>query len=81
MGAHLRTQIFQLLASNLSQKEYLKIIRQLDYECLDDCTHIIELLNITTGQNNIWYTLRIGELKAMLALAGGDLNQALIWTE
>ena len=40
-----------------------------------------ELLGIATGKDNGWYTLRIGELKAMLALAGGDLDQALIWTE
>ncbi len=25
--------------------------------------------------------LRVGELKSMLALAGGDLDQALAWTE
>ncbi|XNM44157.1 hypothetical protein ACLK10_05060 [Escherichia coli] len=30
------------------------------------------------GSDNGWYTLRIGELKAMLALAGGDLEQALV---
>ncbi|MGZ2658029.1 hypothetical protein, partial [Escherichia coli] len=33
------------------------------------------------GKDNAWHTLRVGELKAMLALAGGDLDQALIWTE
>jgi hypothetical protein len=31
---------------------------------------------IATGEGT---TLRIGELKAMLALAGGDLDQALTW--
>ena len=36
---------------------------------------------LATGKDNGWFTLRIGELKAMLALAGGDLDQALIWTE
>lgn len=40
-----------------------------------------ELLGLATGKDNGWYTLRVGELKAMLALAGGDLDQALIWTE
>ncbi len=40
-----------------------------------------ELLGLATGSDNGWYTLRIGELKAMLALAGGDLEQALVWTE
>jgi ribosomal protein S12 methylthiotransferase accessory factor len=44
-------------------------------------TRVRELLGLATGKDNGWYTLRIGELKAMLALAGGDLDQALIWTE
>jgi hypothetical protein len=45
----------------------------------DDFTRVRELLGLATGKDNGWYTLRIGELKAMLALAGGDLEQALIW--
>ncbi len=81
MGAHLRTQLLQLPASNLSKEEYLQIIEQLDDEGLDDFTRVRELLGIATGKDNGWYTLRVGELKAMLALAGGDLEQALIWTE
>ena len=44
-------------------------------------TRVRELLGLATGKDNGWYTLRVGELKAMLALAGGDLEQALIWTE
>ncbi|MGC6229189.1 30S ribosomal protein S12 methylthiotransferase accessory factor YcaO [Hafnia paralvei] len=81
MGAHLRTQLLQLPASNFSKEEYLQIIEQLDDEGLDDFTRVRELLGIATGKDNGWYTLRVGELKAMLALAGGDLEQALIWTE
>ncbi|MFU2146009.1 30S ribosomal protein S12 methylthiotransferase accessory protein YcaO [Hafnia paralvei] len=81
MGAHLRAQLLQLPASDLSKEEYLQIIEQLDDEGLDDFTRVRELLGIATGKDNGWYTLRVGELKAMLALAGGDLEQALIWTE
>ena len=81
MGAHLRTQLLQLPASNFSKEEYLQIIEQFDDEGLDDFTRVRELLGIATGKDNGWYTLRVGELKAMLALAGGDLEQALIWTE
>ncbi|QBJ32769.1 30S ribosomal protein S12 methylthiotransferase accessory factor YcaO [Hafnia alvei] len=81
MGAHLRTQLLQLPASNLPKEEYLQIIEQLDDEGLDDFTRVRELLGIATGKDNGWYTLRVGELKAMLALAGGDLEQALTWTE
>ena len=53
----------------------------MDEEGFDDFTRVRELLGLATGSDNGWYTLRIGELKAMLALAGGDLEQALVWTE
>lgn len=60
---------------------YLALIEQLDDEGLDDFTRVRELLGIASGKDNAWHTLRVGELKSMLALAGGDLDQALIWTE
>lgn len=63
------------------KEDYLNLIEQLDEEGFDDFTRVRELLGLATGSDNGWYTLRIGELKAMLALAGGDLEQALVWTE
>lgn len=48
---------------------------------MDDFTRVRELLGIVCDSTSAWHTLRIGELKALLALAGGDLEQALIWTE
>ena len=63
------------------KEDYLALIEQMDDEGLDDFTRVRELLGLATGKDNGWYTLRVGELKAMLALAGGDLEQALIWTE
>lgn len=53
----------------------------MDDEGLDDFTRVRQLLGIASGKDNAWYTLRIGELKSMLALAGGDRDQALIGTE
>lgn len=81
MGAHLRETVLSLPESQMDKQEYLDLISQLDEEGMDDFTRVRELLGIATGKDNGWYTLRIGELKAMLALAGGDLEQALIWTE
>ncbi|XPE66378.1 hypothetical protein ACNKHR_01975 [Shigella flexneri] len=43
-------------------------------EGLDDFTRARELLGLATGRTTAGKTLRIGELKAMLALAGGDLE-------
>jgi len=81
MGASLRETLLALPASEWQPEEYLALIEQLDEEGHDDFTRVRELLGLATGKDNGWYTLRIGELKAMLALAGGDLDQALIWTE
>lgn len=81
MGACLRETLLQLPNSDWQTEAYLQLIERLDDEGLDDFTRVRELLGIATGSNNGWYTLRIGELKALLALAGGDLEQALIWTE
>lgn len=81
MGAGLRDTLLALPASNWNPEEYLDLITQLDEEGHDDFTRVRELLGLASGKNNGWSTLRIGELKAMLALAGGDLDQALIWTE
>ncbi len=67
--------------SEWEKENYLNLIEQLDEEGFDDFTRVRELLGLATGSDNGWYTLRIGELKAMLALAGGDLEQALVWTE
>jgi len=53
----------------------------LDDEGLDDFARVRELLGIATGKDNAWLTLRIGELKAMLALAAADLPQAKLWID
>lgn len=81
MGSHLRDTLLSLPDSRWQKEQYLALIERLDDEGLDDFTRVRELLGLATGKDNGWYTLRIGELKAMLALAGGDLEQALIWTE
>ncbi|MGD9424291.1 30S ribosomal protein S12 methylthiotransferase accessory factor YcaO [Pantoea sp. NSTU24] len=81
MGAGIRETLLSLPDSNWNPEEYLDLIGQLDDEGFDDFTRVRELLGLATGKDNGWYTLRVGELKAMLALAGGDLDQALTWTE
>ncbi|AGP43871.1 Ribosomal protein S12 methylthiotransferase accessory factor YcaO [Serratia plymuthica] len=81
MGAHLRDTLLALPGSEWEPQEYLALIERLDDEGLDDFTRVRELLGIASGKDNAWHTLRVGELKSMLALAGGDMEQALIWTE
>lgn len=81
MGAYLRETLLSLPESDWEKADYLALLEQLDEDGHDDFTRVRELLGLATGKDNGWYTLRIGELKAMLALAGGDMEQALIWTE
>lgn len=81
MAVYLRDTILSLPESTFSTEYYLELLNQLDEEGLDDFIRIRELFGIATESDNGWHTLRIGELKALLALAGGDLEQALIWTE
>lgn len=81
MAIHLRDTLLSLPQSSLSAQQYLALIDQFDNENLDDFARVRELLGLATGKNNAWYTLRIGELKAMLALAAGDLEQAQLWID
>lgn len=81
MAIHLRELILSLPYKKRSAKQYLSIIEQLDDDGLDDFARVRELLGIATGNDNAWLTLRIGELKAMLALAGKDLKQAKLWID
>ncbi|OCG03092.1 30S ribosomal protein S12 methylthiotransferase accessory factor YcaO [Gilliamella sp. wkB112] len=81
MAIHLRELILSLPYKKRSAKQYLSIIEQLDDDGLDDFARVRELLGIATGKDNAWLTLRIGELKAMLALAGKDLKQAKLWID
>lgn len=81
MAMDFRDAILNLPDSDWSAEEYLSLIEQFDDAGFDDFARVRELLGIATGNNNPWYTLRIGELKAMLALAGGDLETAQEWIE
>ncbi|WP_099121347.1 30S ribosomal protein S12 methylthiotransferase accessory factor YcaO [Xenorhabdus sp. KK7.4] len=81
MGTHLRDTILALPDSQWQPEEYLAFLEQIDEEGLDDFTRVRELLGIASDKDNGWSNLRIGELKSMLALAGNDLEQALIWVE
>ncbi|MDF7669966.1 30S ribosomal protein S12 methylthiotransferase accessory factor YcaO [Orbaceae bacterium ESL0721] len=83
MAINLRDQILSLPYTKLSKAQYLSMIETLDEASLDDAARLRELLGLATGKEGdlVWWTLRIGELKAMLALAGGDLDQAKEWID
>ncbi|UDG79976.1 30S ribosomal protein S12 methylthiotransferase accessory factor YcaO [Candidatus Steffania adelgidicola] len=77
----LRSTICKLPATRWEAKDYLALLEKIYETRLDDFIRVREFLGLATDSNSPWFTLRVGELKAMLALAGGDHEQALIWTE
>lgn len=79
MGMNWRQTILALPDTQWEPHQYLDLIEQLDDEGFDDMTRVRELLGIAVDRTTGWFTLRIGELKCLLALAGGDLAQAEDW--
>lgn len=77
MGAHLRETILALPALEWDAEQYMALFDQLDEEGHDERTRVRELLGIAAAKGTALHTLRVGELKAMLALAAGDLESAL----
>ncbi|MGL4958518.1 MAG: 30S ribosomal protein S12 methylthiotransferase accessory factor YcaO, partial [Plesiomonas sp.] len=81
MGMHLRDIILSLPDSEWEKEDYMAFYNQLDEEGMDDFTRVRELLGFVPGANSAWNTLRVGELKSMLALAAGELDVALEWAD
>ncbi|MGL5948379.1 MAG: 30S ribosomal protein S12 methylthiotransferase accessory factor YcaO [Aeromonas sp.] len=84
MGAHLRETILALPTLAWDADEYMALYDQLDEEGHDERTRVRELLGIAAEKGTALHTLRVGELKAMLALAAGELDTALDlirWTQ
>lgn len=81
MACDLRQSLLTLPAAQWDKDAYQQLFNRLEHEGYDDFSRIRELLGLACDKHSGWYTLRVGELKAMLALAMGDLPLALIWTE
>lgn len=81
MGQDLRELVLNLADSDWQEEEYLELIDALTEEGFDDFMPIAELIGVVASAGSVLAGLRIGELKAMLALAGGDFAAAMEWTE
>lgn len=58
---------------------YQELLDELDEQSIDDMTRVREFIGIVAEKGSAMQTLRIGELKSMLHLALGNLEQALDW--
>lgn len=81
MGAGLREAVLALPESEGSPEEYMAFYDMLDEEGFDDRTRVRELIGLAAEKTSGWYTLRVGELKCLLALAAGELETAQQWAE
>ena len=76
-GASLRPQLLNL--PTMSAIELEAFSEQLNELGLSDQLLVSDAIGVIFEEGTAWQTLRIGELKAMLALAVGDLEEAAQW--
>ncbi|WP_198650246.1 30S ribosomal protein S12 methylthiotransferase accessory factor YcaO [Oceanimonas marisflavi] len=81
MGAGLRATLLSLPGSDADGEQLMVLYDRLEEEGLDDFTRVRELIGIAPNKGTAWHTLRVGELKCMLALAAGELETALDYAD
>ncbi|MEX4458007.1 30S ribosomal protein S12 methylthiotransferase accessory factor YcaO [Haemophilus influenzae] len=79
MGMDWREILLDLPNWHHDAETYQELLDELDGQDIDDATRVREFIGIVTPKNSGWTTLRVGELKSMLHLALGELEQALDW--
>jgi ribosomal protein S12 methylthiotransferase accessory factor len=78
-GAALRAQLLNL--NQMSKAALENVFENLAELGLNDGQPISDAIGVLFEESSPWFSLRIGELKAMLALATGDLEQACQWCQ
>ncbi len=76
-GASLRPQLLKM--NQMSVDELNNFANNLTELGLSDLQPISDAIGVLFEEGTVWHTLRIGELKGMLALATGNLGEAELW--
>ena len=76
-GAALRPLLLRL--PRMSRDELLALMTTMDELGLDDQQRLCDVIGVVFVDGTAWDSLRVGELKAMLSLAAGDLEGAARW--
>ena len=79
MGMDWREILLDLPNFHHDKETYQELLDELDAQGIDDATRIREFIGLVPPSKSGWVTLRVGELKAMLYLALGNLEAALDW--
>ncbi|ELR64779.1 hypothetical protein C942_02185 [Photobacterium marinum] len=77
VALELRETLLALPTTEWDSEQYAEMYCILEEERLDDRNYLSELIGLVPKADSAWQTLCIGELKCLLALAGGDLELAL----
>ncbi len=78
-GVLLRERVLSLGALDVEQAQDL--LQELEESDFSDHSDVCGLIGIAPDPHSVWEGLRIGELKAMLALHVSDYEQALDWAQ
>lgn len=81
MGQEWREILLDLPHFHHDAETYQTLLREFDEQGIDDLIRVREFIGLVADKASAWHTLRIGELKSMLSLACGDLENALTWAE
>ena len=76
-GAALRPELLRL--PRMSADELRGLTETLDDMGLDDRQRVCDIIGVVFEDGGAWDTLRVGELRAMLALAAGQRQEAMRW--
>ena len=78
-GALFRKELLSL--KKLGKEDWGDILQRLEEGAYNDVQRVAEFIGVAPDAGTAWARLRIGELKAMLCLAIGDMEQAMDWVE
>lgn len=78
-GALFREEILSL--KNLDTPQWQNILERLEQGGYHDMQRVAEFIGIAPDRGSVWSGLRIGELKAMLNLAMGNIEEADYWVD
>ncbi len=79
MGMEWREILLDLPYFHHDRDTYQELLDELDEQSIDDMTRVREFIGVVAEKGSALQTLRIGELKSMLHLALGNLEDALDW--
>ena len=79
-GIDFQEALLSLPETEESKETYLSYLEELENENVDNDALVCPLLGILPDAKSAWATLRMGELRALIALAAGDFEKALEYT-